>query len=194
MPFVTAPDFFAAGLGVAEIDWELDRPAQINRSGLTGGRASAADPWHGKWRARVKLWTVAGEAAFAPVRSFLVRCCATAHSFELPAVVRAQNANSGVTVGQAAAAGATSMALSGAATPLLDGQLAAVNGELLQLVADQSGPTITFEPPLRQPAAAGTAVETARPCATVRLSGREVGWGVDPPEQFSAAFDVEEAF
>jgi hypothetical protein len=92
------------------------------------------------------------------------------------------------------AAGVVTLSLSGYSTSLTDGQMVTVGGQLLQLTADQSGAAITFEPPLRAQAAAGDAVETANPFATVRLTQSEVGWAIEPPQRFTTSFDVEEAF
>lgn len=186
MATITAPDFT-----FAKLDWTLDRPAQINTS-IQGKRTFPANPWYGKWRARAELAVSNGESAYRLLRSFLVRCQGPVNSFKLYAVVENQNANSGVTVTSTVAAGATSMALSGAATALTDGQMVTVNDQLLILTADQSGTTITFEPPLRAQATAGTAVETSRPWALVRMASPQVGWGVEPISRFSTAFDAEE--
>lgn len=186
MALITAPT-----LRLAKIDWSLDRPAQINTS-ITNRRTIPANPWHGKWRARVELAEYASEEEFRPVRSLLIRCCGPIHTFNLPATVEAQNSNSGVTVTTTAAAGAVTFGLSGASTAMLEGQMMTVNGQLLQITA-VSGSTITFEPPLRAQATAGTAVETASPYAVVHLASPQVGWSIAPWRRFSSSFDVEEA-
>lgn len=188
MAVIAAPDF-----RVKSIDWSLDRPAQINSSLLTGKRTVTTAPWYGKWRASVELAPAVGEDGYRLLRSFLVRCQGPVHRFKLYAVAEPQNANSGVTVASTAASGATTMSLSGAATALTEGQMVTVNDQLVVLTADQAGAAITFEPPLRVQASAGTSVETARPWAMVRLTAAQSAWGVDPGQLFAADFDVEEA-
>lgn len=185
MALITAPTFRLAGIA-----WDLDRPAQIN-SDLSGKR-TVDEPLYGKWFASVALEPETGETAFAPIRSFLMRCMGCVNSFHLPAVIVAQNANSGVTLGANALAGATTVTLSGATTSLTDGQMVTIADQLLQLTADQSGSDITFEPPLRRAATSGDAVETSIPYALVRLADPNVMWTVDAPNRFSASFDVEE--
>jgi hypothetical protein len=185
MALITAPTF-----ALAAIEWELDRPAQINSD--VSNKRTVDEPLYGKWFARVDLEPVTGESTFAPVRSFLMRCMGCVNSFQLPAVIEAQNANSGVTLAADAAAGATSITLSGATTALLDGQMVTLADQLLQLTADQSGGAITFEPPLRVAATAGAAVETAMPYALVRLADPNASWQVDAPNRFGASFMVEE--
>jgi hypothetical protein len=185
---VTAPAFRLRG-----IEWALDRPAQVNAD-WSGKRTIDTAPLYGKWRARVELATEESEAAFRTLRSFLVRLCGHTHTFRLPATLDAQNANSGVTVASTAAAGAITMSLSGASAPLLAGQLVTVGNQLLQLVEDQAGAVIAFEPPLRAQASGGAAVETANPYALVHLSDGTVEWAVEPPQRFSASFAAEEAY
>lgn len=129
---------------------------------------------------------------FQPLRSFFVRCNGPANRFKIPGVAESQNANSGVTAG-AAAVGSSSMTISGAASALTEGQLVTVNEQLLALVADQTGSTITFEPPLRAAVALGAAVETSQPWAVVKMAG-DIGWQVELGPIFTASFSVEEAF
>jgi hypothetical protein len=131
MAFITAPDF-----GIASIDWTLDRPAQINMSPYDGVRTAVANPWHAKWRASVTLATLQGDSQFRTIRSFIARCRGSISTFRLYAGEAAQNANFGVSVASTAAQGATTMTLAGYTTPLLDGQMVTVNGQLLVLTAD----------------------------------------------------------
>lgn len=188
MATITAPDF-----RIRQIDWQLDRRAQINTS-IAGQRRPVAAPWFGKWHARVEIASLVGTANYRLMRSFFVRCNGPVNKFKLYAVVENQNANSGVTVAATVAAGATSMTISGASTTLKEGQMVTVNDQLLVLTADQSGSTITFEPQLRAQATLGASIETKRPWAMVRLAGESAGWSVDPGPVFGASFDAEEAF
>lgn len=179
-------------LRLASIAWSLDRPGQVNTSEMTGKRTVPSNPWFGKWRASVELTPLPDEDSFRTVRSLLMRLRGHVHTFRLPAVIENQNANSGVTVASTVAAGVYSMTISGAATPLTNGQLVTVNDQLLQLTAAQSGSTVTFEPALRAQATAGTTVETSRPTALVHLAESAVSWRVSH-KRFEAAFDCEEA-
>lgn len=188
MAYITAPDF-----RIRSIEWELDRPSQINVSAYTARRSVLQNPWHGKWRAKVELAMVQGESEFRLLRSFFARCEGQVNAFRLYATVEAQNSNVGVTVASAAAAGATSLSINGAATPLTDGQYFTVNGQLCVCIADQSGSTLTFEPPLRAAAAAGTTVVTSRPYALVSMASSSVGWSVGGARRYGVGFSVEEA-
>lgn len=188
MAYITAPDF-----RIRSIEWELDRPSQVNVSAYTARRSVLQNPWHGKWRAKVELAMVQGESEFRSLRSFFARCEGQVNVFRIYATVEAQNSNVGVTVASAAAAGATSLSINGAATPLTDGQYFTVNGQLCVCIADQSGSTLTFEPPLRAAAAAGTTVVTSRPYALVSMASSSVGWSVGGARRYGAGFSVEEA-
>lgn len=187
MAFVTAPDF-----RIRQIEWSLDRPAQVNTSEWTGKRTAVAEPWHGKWRARAELAAVQGEAGVRALRAFLVSTKGVLATFRLYATIEAQNANSGVTVSSTAAAGATTMAITGASTTLLAGQFVTVNGQLLCLTANQSGSNITFEPPLRVQATSSTKVVTSRPYALVAMADSRSGWSVGQFRMHSITIDVEE--
>lgn len=191
--FLPAPDFQSAEFGVAGIAWSLDSPAQANVSSWTGRRTVVADPWHRRWRARVDLCPVTGDSSIRTMRSFLTRCRGSVATFRLHATEGKQNDNVDVTVAATAAAGATSMTIAGAATPLKDGEFATVNGQLLQITRFQSGQTIAFEPPLRQQAAAGTPVVTSRPYALVHMAESTTGWSVEPGAVYGIGFNVEEA-
>lgn len=187
MALITAPE-----LPIRSLEWSFDRPSQGN-IGVSGKRSVEAEPLYGKHYARVELAARVGESTFRQLRSFFVRLQGPVNTFRLEAVGEAQNGNSGVTVAGTVAAGVTSFNIGGAATSLLEGQMVTVNDQLLTLVADQSGNTITFEPPLRAQATAGAAVETSRPWALVRLAGAEAEWGVSLGPRFDASFEVEEA-
>lgn len=185
MGLVSAPT-----LRISDIDWSLDRPAQINFD-LTNKR-TVGTPLYGKWFASVQLSPIVGEGNFCPVRSFLFRCNGVANYFHLIATCQAQNANSGVTLSVDAAAGDTSVTITGAATSLLDGQMVTINSQLLQLTADQSGSTLTFEPPLRSAVSSGSAVETANPYAVVRMTSGDVSYENSVGQRFDCSFNVEE--
>lgn len=188
MAYIAAPDF-----RIRSIEWELDRPGQINSSVYTGRRSVLQNPWHAKWRAKVELAMVQGESEFRLLRSFFARCEGQINVFRIYATTEAQNANTGVTVASTAAAGATSMTISGATTPLTEGQFFTVNGQLCVCIADQSGSTLTFEPPLRAQAASGAIVVTSRPYALVSMTASSLGWSIGAARRYGAGFSVEEA-
>jgi hypothetical protein len=188
---ITLP--FAQKLRIKAIEWTFSRNDGVNVSGWDGSRTVVADPWSAKWRAKVELVPIIGENNFRAIRSFLAQRKGQIVPFRLNATEAPQNANSGVTVASTAAQGATSMTLAGAATPLKDGQYVTVNGQLLCCTADQSGSTINFKPPLRQQAAAGTTVVTARPYALVFMATARLGWSVDPGQVYGVTFAAEEA-
>lgn len=188
MTYVIAPDF-----RIKQIEWSLDRPAQVNRSEWTGKRTVVANPWHGKWRARAELAAVQGEAGVRALRAFLVNLKGAINSFRLYATIELQNANTGVTVSSTAASGASTMAITGYTTAMKAGQYMTVKGQLVCCTADQSGSTVYFQPPLRQSASAGTTVVTSRPYALVCLTDSRVGWAIGNARMHSISIDVEEA-
>lgn len=187
MSYVTAPDF-----RIKQIEWSIDRPAQVNRSDWTGKRTVVANPWHGKWRARAELAAVQGEAGVRALRAFLVSLKGAINTFRLYATIEAQNANTGVTVNTTAAAGATSLVITGASTAMLVGQYFTVNGQLC-CITGVSGSTLTFEPPLRVSATSTTKVVTSRPYALVCMTDSRVGWSIGQARMHSISIDVEEA-
>lgn len=188
MAFVTAPDF-----AIKAIQWSLNRPAQINVGAYTGVRQAVATPWFTQWSAHVELGQRQGESGFRLLRSFFAKCRGSVNTFRIYATPELQNSNSGVTVASTAAQGATTMTISGASTALLEGQFFTVNGQLCCCTADQSGSTLTFEPPLRQQATAATKVVTSRPYALVYLSNPQQSWSEGNWRLFDMSFDVSEA-
>jgi hypothetical protein len=177
---------------IRRIEWELDRPAQMNVSAYTGRSKVVANPWHGKWRAKVEMAPIVREENIRPWRAFFAKLRGQVNTFRLPATEGKQNSNNGVEVASTAAANATSITITGAGSPLFAGQRVTVNGQLLQLT-DVSGNTLTFEPPLRAEAEAGTTVVTSEPYALVRLSASAWGEAVDVGQVYGFAFDAEEA-
>lgn len=188
MAYVTAPDF-----PIREIDWSVDSPSQDNISGWTGTRVTVTDPWHTKHSATVTLGTLQGDDNFRLIRSFLYRTRGTINTFRIYATAGAQNANTGVTLSADAAAAASSITITGAATSLLEGQYFTLNGQLCCCTADQSGSTLTFEPPLRAAATSGTIVVTSRPYALVSLTSSQRRWSVAEWRRFGVTFEVAEA-
>ena len=180
-------------LPLKSVKWTFRRGDNLLASGWTGNALVAANPWSGKFVASVTLATVQGESNVRTLKSWLARLKGSTQTFRLMATAGAQNANSGVTVTSTVAQGSTALDLSGAATPLTDGQLLTVNDQMLVCTADQSGSTVHFLPPLRQQAVAGTAVATAHPYCLVYMASSKNGWSIDKDQLFGISFDVEEA-
>lgn len=103
------------------------------------------------------------------------------------------------TVASGGAAGATTLTLGTSLPPLTAGMMATVllpsgNKQLVVLTQDISaGGVITFEPPMRESAAAGATVETRLPYALVALTDSRIGWATGPWRLFNVSLDVEEA-
>lgn len=191
---------------IADIKWNLDRPAQVNRSAYTGRRKVMADPWHGRWTAEIELAPIVGEAGILAWRSFLAQLRGQANVFRLRANEKAQpvSINTGIIVsGSGAAAGSTSMFtvnwVSPGMTVAKAGMMITVNDQLCVLTADvvsneHQGATVQFEPPLRAAAALGTAVEVVNPTALVALASSTAGWSVAKGQVYGIRLSVEEAF
>lgn len=193
MAIITAPAF-----ALKQVDWTLDRPAQINRSAYTGTRTVVANPWHGIWRAKVTLRTEQGEAAIRTLRGFFASLKGQINTFQLTAVETAQHGSGTSTAAAIGAQGATTITLNNT-PPLTAGMLATVtlpsgNLQMVMLTAAIAGSVITFEPPLREAIAIGALVDTANPTCLVALASSAFGWGVSNWRRYDIGFDVEEAF
>lgn len=191
-----------AAVRIAEIDWTLDRPAQVNRSQWSGKDQVIADPWHGRWSAEAVLAPIIGEPNILAWRAFLAKLKGRINTFRLIAVEKAQNAYT-PTVQTTTAAGAVALPLTGfpaaVATVMLAGQMLTVNDQLCILTADlvtnSSGQgTATFEPPLRAQAASTTAVEVRLPTCLVALAASTAGWSVGRGQIYGIKLSVEERF
>lgn len=191
-----------ATVRIAQIEWTLDRPAQVNRSQWTGKEQVVTDPWHGRWSAEVTLATLIGQANILAWRAFLAKLRGQVNTFRLVAVEAAQNAHT-PTVQTTTAAGATALPLTGfpavAATAMTAGQMFTVNDQLCILTADlvtngAGQGTATFEAPLRAAAAATIAVQVQRPTCLVALRDSTTGWSVERGQLYGVKLSVEERF
>lgn len=183
MAFVVAPS-----LPIKAITWTLKQQRQINIGAYNGVRSVASNPWFGQWKASVTLAQQQGDSAFATFLTFIAALNGSAGVFRLYATTGPQNSNTNVTLTANAAQGATTVALS---TPMAPGQYITINGQLLLLSNGGSG--VTFTPPLRRAATAGTPVVTSRPYALVYLANPDQAWSISPYRLFDMSFDVTEA-
>jgi hypothetical protein len=188
---VTLP--FAPVFDIKHADWVLDRPSTINASAYAGNAQVLTDPWRATWHAHIDLAPIVGENNMLPIRQFIGRVNGMIKAFRVYATENIQNNNSGVTVASSAAQGATTIALAGYTDTMKEGQLMTINRQLVICTANQSGANVSFEPPLRQPASAGTAVETKQPYALMHMSVSKVGWNVGPGKVYNVSFDLQEA-
>lgn len=106
MAIITAPTF-----RIRQIQWTLDRPAQVNRSAYTGVRRVMANPWHGMWKAQVDLATEQSEANFLYLRSFFTQLRGQTNTFQLPSTEGSQYTGSNQPLIDAVAQGANQAAL-----------------------------------------------------------------------------------
>lgn len=183
----------------SSIAWQLDRPAQINVSGYTGRRQVVANPWHGKWRAKVELAPIVGENNVLAWRAFLAALRGQINTFRLPMAEGPQNNNSGVTVESGHAAGTNTIILANLSTALEPGQFVQIGDLSLCLTSVGAWvaggrQAITFEPPMRLPVVAGMPAETANPACHVALASSSTGWSVDKGKVYGISLEVEEAY
>lgn len=191
MAIVAIPD----ALHVRGYGWELDRPAQINRSAYTGKRQVAANPWHGKWTAKVEFAPCVGEQSIRALRAFAASLRGAVNSFRLPATEGQQRGLQASVAASAAAQGATALSVTG--TYLRPGHLVTVNDQLLVVVTStpaSTGCTITFEPNLRAAVASGASLNVSNPTCLVALSASSIGWSVELGPVYGLSLDVEEVF
>lgn len=191
---------FPASARIASIKWELDRPAQVNRSWWSGRDSVRANPWHGRWSAQVALAPIVGEENILAWRAFLATLKGQVNTFRLPATEGAQTALANVLVSGAHAAGVSSIAFSGGGlsiTQLAAGRMITLNDQLMVLTAAAAtngagAGSFTVEAPLRAAATNGTTIETQRPTAIVAMDRSSLGWSVGPGKLYNIEFGVEE--
>ncbi|MGX7896896.1 hypothetical protein [Tsuneonella sp. HG222] len=176
------------------IAWRLIQPAQVNRSGYTGGR-KVMGYLGGRWAAAVEFVPYRDDAEVQAWRGFLASLEGQVHTFFLPA---AWDQHGGANPTVTASAGAQTVDLS-AAIGLKSGQymtfgLPSGARQMVVLTADMAGTTAQFRPALRE-AQAGNTVETVNPYAQVALSAETVGWLAQPGGMFALdGIEVEEAY
>lgn len=179
------------------VAWQLDRPAQVNVSGYTGRRQIVANPWHGKWSAKVELAPIVGENNMLQWRAFLAALKGQINTFHLPASEGPQHNGTFHTTGGAVSAGATAMTLNGSPTMTAGMMVTFVypsGNKQLAVLTSVSGTSVTFEPPLREALPSGWGVETKDPYAHVALTSSTAGWTAGKGKVYGIMLDVEEAY
>lgn len=177
-----------AGLRIAEIEWDEDLPAQVNRSQWTGKRSVEVEPLHSLRRAQVTLVPVHGEANVLERRTFLAKLKGVVNSTRIVAVEGDQHSGTLSVVVNSAVSAITSTQLGtsgwpASSTPLLAGRLLTIGEQLVTLTADvvanASGQAVvTFEAALRVLPVNGAAIVTKRPTCLMALSAPSTGWQV----------------
>lgn len=190
-----------ASLRFSDIDWDLARPAQVNRPAYRPTKPQiVANPWYGQWTASGVHVSVVGEANFLASRGFFLSLRGQVNTFRLRATETAQTSSTAVTVNGAHSAAVTSLSTAGwpaSTTVLKVGHLFTVNDQLCGLTQDAVSSaggvaTLVFEPPLRAATAGGTAVEVRYPTCLVALTTPSIRWSVGKGQVYSASIDVEE--
>lgn len=199
MAEITVPDQHL----IIDKQWELDQPAQVNRSAWTRRAKIVGLPGAAIWTVKARIRIRTRESAKRPWRAFLLSLRGPVNTFKLWAAC-SQRTGSNPTVAAGAAIGWT-LPLAGlpvSQTVLKAGQfmtvtlpsgfkaLVCLNADL---VSNGSGnATASFEPALNEVATVGATVETINPFALMRLTASGQGWSEEGGFQ-SMAFEAEEA-
>lgn len=197
MPILTVPDSEAVIID----RFDLDTPAQVNRSAWTKRRKVIDLPGAQMWSFQFHIEGVNTELAERPWRSFLVRLGGPANPFRLPVACsqhtgpkpRTQENSSGSTLRLSGFAGAQSMYAGQYLTvPLPSGHERLVM-IINDFIADGGGNAIaTVLPPLDEVPVSGLTVESINPWALVALPDSRNGWSLsDGISDFQ--FTAEEA-
>lgn len=186
----------------AEVEWDIDQPAQVNRSEFTGRRRVAILAAAPRFYARVTLPPILGEANAFAWRAFVVDLDGVANSFRLVACERDQVAGVPVVQVDGAGQGGRELATKGwgsAGLKLRRGQFVTVGEQLLMLTADVVAEAtglaaVRFKPHLRLSPADGAPIEVKRPYAVMSMSDPRNGWKAGIGQNYAVAFDCEESF
>jgi hypothetical protein len=187
--------------GIRSIAWELDNPAQVNRSSWTGRRQVVALPGATRWRAKVVLTPKMSEIEVLAWRAFLMQLRGQQNTFRLRAVEKSQITGVSPLVNGAGQSG-YSLSTDGwgaAGLKLVAGQFITIGDQLIPLgvdvVANSSGQAVlTLDTRLRLSPADNAAIEVSYPTAIMALASSTISWSVDPGRLYGFAFDAEEAF
>lgn len=186
--------------GIKRITWEVDDPAQVNRSRWTPKRQVVVLTDAPMWRAQVELATRKEDIDVFEWLAFLLRLRGAANTFRLRIVNKLQFA--GVTIA-VNGAGQTGFSLwtegwGAAGTKLRAGQFVTVGDQLLGLeedvVANSSGDAMLyFSHNLRTSPADNAPVEIYFPTVQMALPDGRRSWSVDPGQLYGFSFVCEEA-
>jgi hypothetical protein len=190
---------FPSTPGVAKIEWTPPAATSVNK-GWSGKRRTTILPAPGRWKAKVTIVTVMGEAAFLAWRAFLMGLQGQANNFRLPAVEMPQSGQIAVRVD---GAGQTGLSLAthgwtGSGSALKAGQLITVGDQLIGIGADvaisSGGATLALTRRLRPSPADDAAVEVRTPYGLMAATSDDLPWSVDPGQLYGLSFECEEDF
>jgi hypothetical protein len=189
MTLITLPD----QARIKNVEWTLDRPAQVNRSDWTKRRQVVLQPGPSMWSATCDLVVRIGEPAMLEVEAFLVDLEGQVNSFQLPIADSPQLPAPQSVVVDGAGQSGRFLALRGGVhgQSLLRGHKITVNDQTVMLMApltfDATGKaTATFKPSLRNSPADGDPVEVVKPYVLLSLTTSQVGWTVAPGRLYQA--------
>jgi hypothetical protein len=183
----------------AKIDWKPRQPTQVNRSEFTGTTRAVILAQAPYWAASVSYPTIAGERAFRPWRSALMRLQGRANAFRISACEGPQHRAYQEVVVDGAGQQGYNIALRGffPGVQLLDGMFVTIGEDLHQVVADtliaaaDGKLTVSIMPHLAGGIPDGLAVETMNPWALMQMTTDQQGWTVDVGQRYSVSFDCE---
>lgn len=184
-------------LGIRRIEWNIDRPAQVNRSQYTRSRKVHPLPGASLWSGSFEMAPM-NETQVLAWRAFIARLQGPVNSFRMVAVEGPQRPASGTVTAAATAAGATAIVTSGWSGALLKaGHMITVNEQLAMLtnpvVASGGNATLELDRPLHAAVTPNTVVETRLPTLLASMTGTIAGWTVDPGKLYGAGMSFEEA-
>lgn len=178
---------FPTGYDIVSEGWDIDVPAQWNRSGWTGRSKGVALPGASQWHCTVAFEPIPTEAQERALRAFTIASRGVVNHFRVPvACSQTIAANPQVRAG---AGGGFTLPLEGL-TPmsvaLLAGQFLTVplpsgHHRLVCLTADlatngQGQATAVFGPDLGETPVAGVSVEIRDPYCPMRRTQPRAGW------------------
>lgn len=197
MSLITLP----ASPAPAQVEWTLNQPTQVNRSLVTSRRRVTLLPAAPRWRAKVTLPPIQGEARVLAWRAFAIDCDGQANSFKLIACERDQISGIAPTIDGAGQAGRSLLTAGwgAAGVKLRRGQFVTIGEQLLGLMqdveADADGKAeIHVKPYIRLVPANGAAIEAKRPYAVMSMASDDAGWIAGVGQQYTVSFECEESF
>jgi hypothetical protein len=200
MALITMP-----AVGVRDIQWTYDAPAQLNRSEISG--LTGVVPLHAERFSAQIVVAVRTVEEMRAWRSFLIGLRGPVNTFHLPAIK--PNEQAGVPVVSVTAVGGstgnvlatTGWGLAPNTLAMRDGMMIDHAGRLHVVRGDASTKAgngtlcdLMIEPQLVGATTAGALVRVRAPVGTMRLAGNAVGWLDEIVNYRPATIDCEEAF